>query len=218
MKIIILFVLMAVCIAAGYRHKIPLWKKFLDWFGDEHLSTVRFKGCNGERTAPSDHPEVATLHVHYDGSQNISRWKLSWKGRWRALVYGDVWLGVMGFTLPPMWISTMDMTKHIVICPCCERRPENPGEKKKYYRIMFSGNNVYNCGCGAIFIRRDNGVTKLMADPDGTPEQKERHLRKLSNLWHARRPRPSIRSQGVPPNARPPAPKQPEANQSVSTP
>lgn len=49
--------------------------------------------------------ECASLPVFTDGEQVISCWALTWRERFRVLVSGRVWLGVLsGRTQPPVYI------------------------------------------------------------------------------------------------------------------
>lgn len=46
------------------------------------------------------------LWVYNDGIESISCWKMSWKDRIKALLYGKVWLGVrFGQSQPPVWVD-----------------------------------------------------------------------------------------------------------------
>jgi len=50
--------------------------------------------------------QCGNLPTNNDGKQIISCWKLTWKERFKALVFGNVWLGVAGQSQPPVWITT----------------------------------------------------------------------------------------------------------------
>lgn len=45
------------------------------------------------------------LPVYKDESQIASCWKLSFKERIKALLYGRVWLCVLGKNQPPVWLE-----------------------------------------------------------------------------------------------------------------
>ena len=50
--------------------------------------------------------ECESMHVFTDGKQCISKWKMSFRERWKALFKGHVWIGVhSGYTQPPVWVS-----------------------------------------------------------------------------------------------------------------
>lgn len=51
--------------------------------------------------------ECKPLWVYSDGEQCISCWKLGWKERIFALIFGNIWLSVLGGqTQPPVWIDS----------------------------------------------------------------------------------------------------------------
>jgi len=53
--------------------------------------------------------ECSSLWTWNDGKQSISCWKMSWKDRIKALLYGKVWIGVhSGPTQPPVWLDCDD--------------------------------------------------------------------------------------------------------------
>lgn len=69
---------------------------------------VKFKEANRTLLKPSDmtDAECSSLWVYTDGVQCISCWKLSWKQRLKALLFGRVWLSVRsGSTQPPVWLD-----------------------------------------------------------------------------------------------------------------
>lgn len=71
-------------------------------------SPVRFPEANRNLLKPNDmsDDECRSLWVYTDGTQCISCWKLSWKHRILALIFGRVWLSVMsGATQPPVWVD-----------------------------------------------------------------------------------------------------------------
>lgn len=62
---------------------------------------VKFPEANRELTGSH-----RSLWVYTDGKQCISCWKLSWKQRLKALLFGKVWLSVLsGGTQPPVWLD-----------------------------------------------------------------------------------------------------------------
>lgn len=50
--------------------------------------------------------ECGPLPVYSDGTQCISLWRMSWRERISALLFGRIWLSVLwGDTQPPVWLS-----------------------------------------------------------------------------------------------------------------
>lgn len=69
---------------------------------------VKFKEANRKLLKPEGmtDEECSALWVYTDGKQCISCWKLSWKQRIKALLFGRVWLSVLyGGTQPPVWLD-----------------------------------------------------------------------------------------------------------------
>lgn len=69
---------------------------------------VKFKEANRKLLKPDNmtDEECNSLWVYTDGKQCISCWKLSWKQRIKALLFGRVWLSVLyGGTQPPVWLD-----------------------------------------------------------------------------------------------------------------
>lgn len=53
-----------------------------------------------------DGQTVGKLPIFTDGNQVVSCWGLSWRERLRAVLSGQIWLGVhSGYTQPPVWLS-----------------------------------------------------------------------------------------------------------------
>lgn len=50
---------------------------------------------------------VLDLPVFHGDGQTISCWRPTWRERIAILVFGRVWLSVMGRHLPPVWIGGM---------------------------------------------------------------------------------------------------------------
>lgn len=47
---------------------------------------------------------VESLHVWSDGEQAVSCWRMTWRERLSAMIYGRVWVAVLaGGTQPPMY-------------------------------------------------------------------------------------------------------------------
>ncbi|MPM95042.1 hypothetical protein SDC9_142193 [bioreactor metagenome] len=69
------------------------------------MEPIKFKEANCELKKPSDmtDEECSSLPVYRDGRDCISCWKLSFIERFRALIFGRIWLGVLnGWTQPPV--------------------------------------------------------------------------------------------------------------------
>jgi len=69
------------------------------------MNPVGFKESNQTLKAPSDMPSCKDLPVFSNGEMCISCWRLSWKERLIALVWGRAWLLVWGKTHPPVSIN-----------------------------------------------------------------------------------------------------------------
>jgi hypothetical protein len=71
------------------------------------LKPIEFKESNKVLTKPQNmDEECGDLHVFNDGKQSISCWRLSFKQRISALLFGRIWLSVFGgITQPPVWID-----------------------------------------------------------------------------------------------------------------
>ena len=72
------------------------------------MTPIKFKEANMNLLRPHNmtKEECSSLWVYSDGRQCISCWKLSWKQRLKALLFGKVWLSVLsGSTQPPVWLD-----------------------------------------------------------------------------------------------------------------
>lgn len=72
------------------------------------MTPIKFKEANRNLSKPPNmtDAECSSLWVYSDGIQCISCWKMSWKQRIKALLFGKVWLSVLsGSTQPPVWID-----------------------------------------------------------------------------------------------------------------
>lgn len=68
----------------------------------------KFPEANKNLLKPSSmtDEECKSLWVYNDGSQCISRWRLTWRERLKVLFFGRAWLSVhAGHTQPPVWLS-----------------------------------------------------------------------------------------------------------------
>lgn len=73
------------------------------------VKPIKFEEANKNLLKPSSmaDEECNSLWVYSDGEQCISCWKLGWKERIAALLFGKVWLSVLsGSTQPPVWIDS----------------------------------------------------------------------------------------------------------------
>lgn len=68
---------------------------------------VKFKEANRILGKPeSNDVECENLYVFADGTQCVSCWKLSFIERLKILMFGTIWLSVMGNNAqPPVWMS-----------------------------------------------------------------------------------------------------------------
>lgn len=62
------------------------------------MKPVNFPEANKNLLKPSGmtDEECGSLPVYNDGSESISCWQLSWSERFQALLWGRIWLGVLG--------------------------------------------------------------------------------------------------------------------------
>ena len=72
------------------------------------MKPIKFKQANKNLLKPESmtDEECKSLWVYTDGEQCISCWKLTFKDRIKALVFGNVWISVLsGQTQPPIWLD-----------------------------------------------------------------------------------------------------------------
>lgn len=72
------------------------------------MEPIKFKEANKCLAKPQTmtDEQCSSLWTYSDGEQSISCWKMSWKERIKALVFGKVWLGVVsGNSQPPVWVD-----------------------------------------------------------------------------------------------------------------
>jgi len=72
---------------------------------------IKFKEANKTLLKPESmtDEECRSLPVFTDGVACVSCWKLSWKERLFALIFGKIWLSVLsGKTQPPVWLACAD--------------------------------------------------------------------------------------------------------------
>lgn len=71
------------------------------------MKPIKFKEATKNLLKPENmtDEECSSLWVYNDGQECVSCWRLTWKERIKALLFGKVWLGVLsGFTQPPVWL------------------------------------------------------------------------------------------------------------------
>lgn len=75
------------------------------------MIAIKFKEANKNLLKPESmtDEECGSLWVYSDGRECISCWRLTWKERIKALLFGNVWLSVLsGCTQPPVWLACDD--------------------------------------------------------------------------------------------------------------
>lgn len=73
-----------------------------------NMKPVKFKEANKNLLKPDSmtDEECSSLWVYTDGVQCVSCWRLTFKERMCALLFGKVWLSVLsGHTQPPVWLD-----------------------------------------------------------------------------------------------------------------
>lgn len=67
------------------------------------MKPTKFPQANRNLGAPRGMPDVRDLPVWSDGNECVSCWKMTWRERFSALIFGRVWLRVrFGATQPPV--------------------------------------------------------------------------------------------------------------------
>lgn len=72
------------------------------------MKPFKFEEANKQLLKPDSmtDEECKPLWVYSDGVECISCWKMSFKERLAALLWGKVWLAVYtGYTQPPVWVG-----------------------------------------------------------------------------------------------------------------
>lgn len=72
------------------------------------MKPIKFEQANKNLLKPESmtDEECSSLWVYNDGRECISCWRLTWKERIKALLFGRVWLSVLsGRTQPPVWLT-----------------------------------------------------------------------------------------------------------------
>ena len=64
---------------------------------------IEFPEANKKLLPPEgEEANVYTLHVWSDGNRCISKWKMTWQERFKALFTGTIWFDSWGSTHPPI--------------------------------------------------------------------------------------------------------------------
>jgi hypothetical protein len=73
------------------------------------MEWVDFKEANKTLLPPNKMPsdiKCTELRIYNDGQRCLSKWKMNWKDRLSALIYGNIWLDILsGETQPPVAIK-----------------------------------------------------------------------------------------------------------------
>ena len=72
------------------------------------MKPIKFEQANKNLLKPESmtDEECSSLWVYNDGRECISCWRLTWRERIKALLFGRVWLSVLsGRTQPPVWLA-----------------------------------------------------------------------------------------------------------------
>lgn len=72
------------------------------------MKPIKFNEMNKELKKPNNmtDEECSSLYVYTDNEICISCWRLSFKEKLKALIYGKVWVGVLsGGSQPPIWLD-----------------------------------------------------------------------------------------------------------------
>lgn len=86
------------------------------------MKAIKFAQANKNLLKPDSmtDKECSSLWVYTDGEQCVSCWKLSFKQRLSALIFGKMWLSILsGSTQPPVWL---DCTKEVFDGVCDSER------------------------------------------------------------------------------------------------
>ena len=70
------------------------------------MKPIDFKEANRTLNPPEEMDNCISLRVHFDGEQNISCWKFSFKEIIRMIFDRRIWLYVCGESQPPVWLDT----------------------------------------------------------------------------------------------------------------
>lgn len=65
------------------------------------MRNIEFTQATKILPPPPGHTEIAPLQVHVDKGTVTSCWRMSWRERWSALIYGRVWCRLQTGGAPP---------------------------------------------------------------------------------------------------------------------
>jgi len=72
------------------------------------MEPINFKHSNITLNPPNPNNagiEIDAIRAWTDGKQCVSCWRLTWRERFAALIFGKAWLGLLsGRTMPPAYI------------------------------------------------------------------------------------------------------------------
>ena len=64
-----------------------------------------FPDTNLVLTAPQGMDNCGELHVQCHGDGMLSCWKMGWRERLSALIFGRIWLNLYTREHPPVWVA-----------------------------------------------------------------------------------------------------------------
>ena len=72
------------------------------------MEPIEFKHSNITLNPPPKNDsgiEIIAIRAWTDGSECVSCWRMSWRERFAALIFGKVWLSLLsGRTMPPAYV------------------------------------------------------------------------------------------------------------------
>jgi hypothetical protein len=68
------------------------------------MEPIAFGGANATLSAPADMPDCGALPIEHHVDGMLSCWRMTWRERLAALVFGRVWLNIAGRGHPPVWL------------------------------------------------------------------------------------------------------------------
>jgi len=61
---------------------------------------VKFEGCNSTYVGEN----CIDLPAQSDGEKMLTQWLMSWRDRIAAVLFGRVWVCILGNVHPPIWV------------------------------------------------------------------------------------------------------------------
>jgi len=113
------------------------------------MKPIDFRGSTTTFTAPPDDPSVLPLRAYRDEHQIVTKWKMTWAERIKALLCGELWCYVQGRALPPMLFTIHDppiafaIAVEPEVCSCSNQECPRVG-------IFVPGTPCDHCGCPMI--------------------------------------------------------------------